>query len=68
MNICDPKKTWDTFKVLSIHSQRGAVENIILQVIKFTLKFPNASLMCYLLHTKQHDMLYKMWPSPQFSS
>ena len=33
MNIYDTKKTWDTFKVLSIHSPRGTVENNILQLL-----------------------------------
>jgi len=46
--------------VLSVHSPRGTVENNILQVLQFTPKFPNATLMCYLLHAKQHDILHKM--------
>ena len=67
INIYNTKKTWDTFKVLSKHSTRGTGENNILQVLQFTPKFPNASLMCYLLHAKQHDMLHKMWPPFFFS-
>ena len=53
MNIYDKKKTWGTFEVLSTHSPRGTVENSVLQVLLFTPKFPNSSLMCYLLHAKQ---------------